>query len=76
VGEPLDKLKQADLEKNNITICSILGNKNTGYSQFGLPNSSTSALILVRPDGYVLGRWQGTDIAPLLAAMQQTGVSV
>jgi 3-(3-hydroxy-phenyl)propionate hydroxylase len=36
---------------------------------------SESALILVRPDGYVMGRWKGVDIAPLLAAMNQTGVT-
>ena len=74
LGEPLDKLKQADLEQKGIHICSSLGYKYAGHNQFGLSNPTESALILVRPDGYVMGRWKGSDIAPLLAAMKQTGV--
>jgi 3-(3-hydroxy-phenyl)propionate hydroxylase len=76
LGEALESSKQADLEKNNIKICSALGNKYAGYSQFSLSNSNESALILVRPDGYVMGRWKGADIAPVLMAMKQTGVTV
>jgi 3-(3-hydroxy-phenyl)propionate hydroxylase len=30
--------------------------------------------VLVRPDGYVMGRWHGHDPAPLLAALQQQGL--
>jgi 3-(3-hydroxy-phenyl)propionate hydroxylase len=74
LGEALESTKQANLQKNGINIYSILGNKYAGYSQFGLSNSNESALILVRPDGYVMGRWKGADIAPLLIAMKQTGV--
>ena len=74
LGEPLDKLKQVELEQNGIHICSSLSNKYASYSQFGLLNQTESALILVRPDGYVMGRWTGSDIAPLLTAMKQTGV--
>ena len=74
LGEPVDKLKQVELAQNSIKICSCSGNKYAGHSQFGLSNSNESALILVRPDGYVMGRWKGADIAPLLAAMKQTGL--
>jgi 3-(3-hydroxy-phenyl)propionate hydroxylase len=74
LGEPLDKLKQTELAQNSIKIHSFSGNKYAGYSQFGLSNPTESALILVRPDGYVMGRWKGSDIAPVLTAMKQTGV--
>jgi 3-(3-hydroxy-phenyl)propionate hydroxylase len=75
LGAALELSKQADLEQNGINICSCSGNKYAGYSQFGLSNSTESALILVRPDGYVMGRWKGTDIAPVLLAMKQTGAT-
>ena len=76
LGAALEQSKNINLEQNSIKIYSTLGNKYNGYSQFGLLNSNESALILVRPDGYVMGRWKGADIAPLLAAMKQTGVTV
>ncbi|MEQ1534628.1 MAG: FAD-dependent monooxygenase [Burkholderiaceae bacterium] len=76
LGTALEQSKQINLEQNSIKLCSILGNKYAGYSQFGLINPSESALILVRPDGYVMGRWKGSDVAPVLAAMKQTGVTL
>ena len=76
LGTDLEQSKQINLEQNSIKLCSILVNKYAGYSQFGLSNSTESALILVRPDGYVMGRWKGSDISPLLAAMKQTGVTI
>jgi 3-(3-hydroxy-phenyl)propionate hydroxylase len=76
LGAALEPSRQADLEQNGIKIYSCSGSKNAGYSLFGLPDSNEPALILVRPDGYVMGRWKGTDIAPLLAAMKQTGVTL
>jgi 3-(3-hydroxy-phenyl)propionate hydroxylase len=77
LGVALELSKQVDLEQNGIKIYSILGNKYTGCSPLtpsnAHSNSTESALILVRPDGYVMGRWKGADIAPLLMAMKQTG---
>jgi len=32
-------------------------------------------LVLVRPDGYVMGRWRGQDPAPLLAGLKTKGFS-
>ena len=43
--------------------------------RYGLPGAAAQALVLVRPDGYVMGRWQGLDPAPLLAALQQKGLT-
>lgn len=74
LGADLEPSKQADLEQKGIKLCSISGNNHAGYNRFGLSNSTEQALVLVRPDGYVMGRWQGHDIAALTLAMQQTGV--
>ncbi len=43
--------------------------------RYGLEGVTTRALVLVRPDGYVMGRWHGLDPAPLLAALQQKGLT-
>lgn len=41
------------------------------WQRYGLPDAAAQGLVLVRPDGYVLGRWRGWDAAPLLATMQE-----
>ncbi|MBC7470032.1 MAG: hypothetical protein H7322_11970, partial [Ramlibacter sp.] len=43
--------------------------------RYGLEGAATQALVLVRPDGYVMGRWHGLDPAPLLAALHQKGLT-
>ena len=73
-GAALEPSKHADLEQISIKICSISGNKYAGYSHFIPLKSNESAILLVRPDGYIMGRWMGTDIAPVLEAMKLTGV--
>ena len=75
-GTNLEALKPADLERHGIKIYSCIGNEYASYSHFGLLNSNETALILIRPDGYVMGRWKGIHTAAVLAAMQQTGATV
>jgi len=41
--------------------------------RYGLPDARAQGLVLVRPDGYVLGRWRGLATAPLLAAWKNKG---
>jgi 3-(3-hydroxy-phenyl)propionate hydroxylase len=43
--------------------------------RYGLPDAQAQALVLVRPDGYVMGRWRGLETAPLLAALKEKGVA-
>jgi 3-(3-hydroxy-phenyl)propionate hydroxylase len=43
--------------------------------RYGLEGFAMQALVLVRPDGYVMGRWHGLDPAPLLAALAQKGLT-
>ena len=45
------------------------------WRRYGLPVEAAPALVLVRPDGYVMGRWRGLDTAPLRAALQSSGVT-
>lgn len=43
--------------------------------RYGLPGAQAEGLVLVRPDGYVMGRWRGLDPAALLAAMNGKGLA-
>jgi 3-(3-hydroxy-phenyl)propionate hydroxylase len=44
------------------------------WQRYGLGGPNEPALVLVRPDGYVMGRWHGLDPAPLRAALKDTGM--
>lgn len=44
------------------------------WQRYGLSGAQDKALVLVRPDGYVMGRWHGHDPAPLLKSLTTTGV--
>lgn len=43
--------------------------------RYGLPDAGATALVLVRPDGYVLGRWRGLDPQPLLSCLRDKGIA-
>jgi 3-(3-hydroxy-phenyl)propionate hydroxylase len=42
--------------------------------RYGLPDAAATGLVLVRPDGYVLGRWRGLDPEPLLGCLREKGL--
>jgi 3-(3-hydroxy-phenyl)propionate hydroxylase len=43
--------------------------------RYGLPGGlSSHGLVLVRPDGYVMGRWRGLDPRPVLACLAAKGL--
>ena len=43
--------------------------------RYGLDAATAQALVLVRPDGYVMGRWHGLDPAPVIAALDERGIA-
>jgi 3-(3-hydroxy-phenyl)propionate hydroxylase len=43
--------------------------------RYGLGAGGAEALVLVRPDGYVLGRWRGLDPGPLVDCLRQKGIA-
>jgi len=45
------------------------------WQRYGLGQGVAEALVLVRPDGYVMGRWSGLDASALAAAWDASGVA-
>lgn len=43
--------------------------------RYGLPGAQAQGLVLVRPDGYVMGRWRGLDPAAAVAALKERGMA-
>lgn len=57
-----------------LTIDPAMDVNGQAWQRYGLLGAQDKALVLVRPDGYVIGRWHGHDPAPLLHALTTTGV--
>lgn len=67
----------ADLARHGVAVLDIppeADARGQARSRYGLPSADATALVLVRPDGYVLARWRGLDPAPLLACLQEKGL--
>jgi 3-(3-hydroxy-phenyl)propionate hydroxylase len=65
------------LSDAGVTVLEIPPDIDTlgqAWRRYGLRRPDEPALVLVRPDGYVMGRWHGLDPAPLRAALKDTGV--
>ncbi len=46
------------------------------WQRYGLPDAQAQGLVLIRPDGYVMGRWRTLDAQPVLNALRSTGVTL
>ncbi|WP_439519165.1 FAD-dependent monooxygenase [Hydrogenophaga sp.] len=69
-GDPL--LAWPDLEV--LPISTSMDVQGQAWQRYGLQHAEEPALVLVRPDGYVMGRWHGLDPAPLCAALNELEV--
>ena len=43
--------------------------------RYGLPHAAAQGMVLVRPDGYVMGRWRGLEPGTVLAAFRKKGLA-
>lgn len=64
------------LRERSITPLWIPLQCGEARQRYGLGSSLHEATVLVRPDGYVMGRWHGTDPQLPLPAFDQSGVSL
>jgi 3-(3-hydroxy-phenyl)propionate hydroxylase len=67
----------ADLASQGIAVLDIAPEADThgqARTRYGLAGDAATGLVLVRPDGYVMGRWRGLDPAPVLACLRDKGL--
>jgi 3-(3-hydroxy-phenyl)propionate hydroxylase len=67
----------ADLASHGVAVLDIAPEADVhgqARARYGLPDAGSSGLVLVRPDGYVMGRWRGLDAAPVLACLREKGL--
>lgn len=67
----------ADLARQGVAVLDIPPEADVdgqARDRYGLPDAAADGLVLVRPDGYVLGRWRGLDPAPLLSCLRHKGL--
>ena len=60
----------ASLTQHGIGVIDIEPGADTlgqARERYGLPDAQATGLVLVRPDGYVMGRWRGLHTSALLA---------
>nr|WP_222622961.1 FAD-dependent monooxygenase [Ramlibacter cellulosilyticus] len=68
----------ADLAAHGIGVLEIAPEADAhgqAWARYGLPAPGATGLVLVRPDGYVMGRWRGLDPAPVLACLEEKGLA-
>lgn len=67
----------ADLSAHGIAVLDLPPEADThgqARERYGLPDATATGLVLVRPDGYVLGRWRGLDPQALLSCLRGKGL--
>ena len=68
----------ADLAQHGVAVLDIppeADGLGQARQRYGLPGAQAQGLVLVRPDGYVMGRWRGLDPAAALAALKEKGMA-
>ena len=64
----------ASLTQHGIGVIDIEPGADTlgqARERYGLPDAQATGLVLVRPDGYVMGRWRGLHTSALLADLEK-----
>ncbi|MEJ8835871.1 FAD-dependent monooxygenase [Ramlibacter sp. AN1133] len=68
----------ADLAQHGVAVLDIAPEADAhgqARLRYGLPGGlHATGLVLVRPDGCVMGRWRGLDPAPVLACLRAKGI--
>ncbi len=68
----------ADLIAQGVAVLDIAAEADVhgqARLRYGLPGGQgATGLVLVRPDGYVMGRWRGLDPAPVLRCLREKGL--
>ncbi len=65
-----------ELPSLGIKILPLVPSCTQAWQRYGLGGGVDAALVLVRPDGYVMGRWPSIDGVALRQAIEHSGVWV
>ena len=80
VFNPADGMSSmSELAAQGIELVAITPDNDTAgqaWQRYGLPDAKSQGLVLVRPDGYVMGRWRVLDAQFVLNALQAQGVTL
>ncbi len=63
-----------ELRRRGITPLVVPAGCTQAWQRYGLGQGVDEALVLVRPDAYVMGRWSGLDGSTVAAAFDTSGV--
>jgi 3-(3-hydroxy-phenyl)propionate hydroxylase len=75
--EPLPQAVAA-LTQHGVAVLEIPADADVlgqARERYGLPSPEATGLVLLRPDGYIMGRWRGLDAAAVLACLAKKGLS-
>ena len=73
LSNPRPALAAQDIEV--ITITPANDTSGQAWQRYGLTDAQAQGLVLIRPDGYVMGRWRTLDAQSVLNALQAKGVT-
>ncbi|MEO8655466.1 MAG: FAD-dependent monooxygenase, partial [Ramlibacter sp.] len=68
----------AELASHGVAVLDIPPEadcRGQAWLRYGLPGAQARGMVLVRPDGYVMGRWRGLNPAAALAALKDKGLA-
>jgi 3-(3-hydroxy-phenyl)propionate hydroxylase len=69
----------AELATHGVAVLDIAPEADAqgqARQRYGLPaDPGATGVVLVRPDGYVMGRWRGLDPAPVLGCLRTKGLA-
>ena len=64
------------LNLSGLTVLCIPPESEQAWQRYGLPLATSQGMVLVRPDGHVMGRWRTLQIELVKAALQAHGLTL
>lgn len=65
-----------ELHLPGLTVLHVLPAFEQAWQRYGLMQPTSHAMVLVRPDGHVMGRWQTLDKQFLETALSNHGITL
>ena len=66
----------AELNLPGLTVLYLAPAFEQAWQRYGLPLPTSQGMVLVRPDGHVMGRWRTLDVGSIKAALATHGITL